>query len=366
MLFFKKKKLVFEKSITRDWGIIYAQIWHEVFTSEFKKQIGWGYTEVVFEGQKNTISIYRAPKEHIEGMRNFILNQLDKDNTWLKQQAVLVEEKAESVLTWVNKAKLVEWSEYSNEELASTLKEFVAKNIELGPAFIMMLWFPIQMEQHPESEKYKSAVDTAIECRAKIEKIGPLVDTFAREISVEALRRANLSSDYSKFITYQELLAFFTGGINFNEQELNSRKIYFLFTKLGILYDPLKKYLLDNGFDLKETEIEKTDIIKGRTAFSGYGRGIVKVINSKEEFGKMNEGDILVTGMTTPDFLPAIQKSSAFVTDEGGITCHAAIVSRELKKPCIIGTKIATQVLHDGDLVEVDADKGEVRILEKR
>ena len=60
-----------------------------------------------------------------------------------------------------------------------------------------------------------------------------------------------------------------------------------------------------------------------------------------------------------------MQKAGGIITDEGGITCHAAIVSRELGKPCIIGTKIATQILHDGDLVEVDADKGVVRIIER-
>jgi len=69
--------------------------------------------------------------------------------------------------------------------------------------------------------------------------------------------------------------------------------------------------------------------------------------------------------MTTPDFMPAMQKAAAFVTDEGGITCHAGIVARELKKPCVIGTKIATQVFKDGDLVEVDAGQGTVRIIER-
>ncbi|NTU99308.1 hypothetical protein HGA64_04895, partial [Candidatus Falkowbacteria bacterium] len=63
------------------------------------------------------------------------------------------------------------------------------------------------------------------------------------------------------------------------------------------------------------------------------------------------------------DFAQAMKKAAAFVTDEGGVTCHAAILARELKKPCIIGTKIATSVLQDGDLVEVDADNGVVRIL---
>ena len=69
--------------------------------------------------------------------------------------------------------------------------------------------------------------------------------------------------------------------------------------------------------------------------------------------------------MIKPDYLSAMKKAVAFVTDEGGITCHAAIVARELNRPCIIGTKIATKVLKDGDEVEVDADKGVVKILKR-
>jgi len=67
--------------------------------------------------------------------------------------------------------------------------------------------------------------------------------------------------------------------------------------------------------------------------------------------------------MTNPNMMPLIRKAKAIITDEGGITCHAAIISRELNIPCIIGTKIATKVLKDGDRVEVDADKGIVRKL---
>ncbi len=65
--------------------------------------------------------------------------------------------------------------------------------------------------------------------------------------------------------------------------------------------------------------------------------------------------------MTHPEFLVLMKKASAVITDEGGITCHAAIVAREMGKPCVIGTKIATKVLKDGDLVEVNADKGIVK-----
>ncbi len=101
--------------------------------------------------------------------------------------------------------------------------------------------------------------------------------------------------------------------------------------------------------------------IKGQVARSGKVRGRVKIVLTPKGCSKVQKGDILVATMSTPDFLPAMGKAAAFVTDIGGITCHAAIVAREMGKPCIIGTEIATKVLKDGDLVEVDAEKGIVR-----
>ena len=106
---------------------------------------------------------------------------------------------------------------------------------------------------------------------------------------------------------------------------------------------------------------EKT--IKGFSANKGRIEGVVRIILSAKDFHKINRGDILVTTMTSVDFVPIMEKVGAFVTNEGGITSHAAIVAREMNKPCIIGTQIATKVLKDGDRVEVDADKGTVKII---
>ncbi|HEV3244810.1 MAG TPA: PEP-utilizing enzyme, partial [Candidatus Paceibacterota bacterium] len=107
--------------------------------------------------------------------------------------------------------------------------------------------------------------------------------------------------------------------------------------------------------------------IKGTVASRGMARGIVHVIYdfADPKAVHFKSGDILVTAMTRPEFMPLIRKAAAIVTDEGGITSHAAIVSRELGKPCIIGTRNASQLLKDGDMVEVDAEKGIVRKLEK-
>ncbi len=101
-------------------------------------------------------------------------------------------------------------------------------------------------------------------------------------------------------------------------------------------------------------------ILKGIPASAGAVSGKVKVVLDPSQNSKMRKGDILVIEMTNPLFIPAIQKAKAIVTDTGGLLCHAAIVSRELKIPCIVNTKIATQVLKDDDLVEVNANKGVV------
>ena len=113
---------------------------------------------------------------------------------------------------------------------------------------------------------------------------------------------------------------------------------------------------------IPKTGDDATELI-GQTGNRGNYTGPVRVVMNTYDFGKVQPGDVLVTTMTTPDFIILMQKSGAIITDIGGLLCHAAIVSRELHKPCVIGTKFATQVLKDGDMVEVDADKGVVRIV---
>lgn len=103
--------------------------------------------------------------------------------------------------------------------------------------------------------------------------------------------------------------------------------------------------------------------IRGNVACGGKAVGRVKVVNRAEEIYKVNHGDVVVAPMTSPDFMPALRKCVAIVTNFGGITCHAAIISREFNIPCVVGTNNATEILKDGDLVEVDADNGIVKIL---
>ncbi|MAG60409.1 hypothetical protein CL619_01350 [archaeon] len=118
----------------------------------------------------------------------------------------------------------------------------------------------------------------------------------------------------------------------------------------------------------KPNEEEKEGILRGQIASQGKNKivqGRVRIIRRKSQVHELLDGEILVSPMTTPDFVPAMEKASAIVTDEGGITCHAAIVSREMHVSCIVGTKFATELLKSGDLVEVNTNQGTVTVLKK-
>ena len=153
--------------------------------------------------------------------------------------------------------------------------------------------------------------------------------------------------------------------------KINAQEVYKR-TELAI-------YLTSNGEDVILTgpqaeklaeEIQKQDIqmvdeFSGQTGCVGKATGSVKIVIRPEDMDKMEKGDVLVSIATDPDIVSAMKKASAIVTEQGGVTSHAAIVSRELNIPCVIGTKIATKVLKDGDIVEVDANQGLVKVIKR-
>jgi pyruvate,water dikinase len=111
---------------------------------------------------------------------------------------------------------------------------------------------------------------------------------------------------------------------------------------------------------LAEPEKAGRELVRGLGAAPGMASGRVRVIQRREDASDLDQGDVLVTHMTAPDWVPLMRKAAAIVTDSGGMTCHAAIVSRELGIPCVVGTANATEVLRDGEVVTVDAGEGVV------
>ena len=147
-------------------------------------------------------------------------------------------------------------------------------------------------------------------------------------------------------------------------ENLNMTEVY-----EGLIFNSGKlSYLKSHDLENYRNDLASVDAsvdLKGTSAYYGKVTGRVKIIKGHHDMSKFSKGDILVTTMTDPDFVPIMAIAKAIITDNGGVLCHAALISRELKIPCIVATEIATKVLKDGDMVEVDADNGIVKILKK-
>lgn len=176
------------------------------------------------------------------------------------------------------------------------------------------------------------------------------------------IEKANkLEKNILKYLTTKELKKYFDTKKLPEKIKERRNNLLIEFYKHPKIINFLKRDAVLNKIDPEHSLKINKKIFKGNIAFKGLVTGKVLIIRKVSEASKIKVGDILVTSMTDPRYLPAMKRAGAIITDEGGITCHAAIVARELKKPCIIGTKIATKALMDGDLVEVDADRGIIK-----
>lgn len=167
--------------------------------------------------------------------------------------------------------------------------------------------------------------------------------------------------------SFDELEALTKYGKKLTNQELKKRKKYRIMTQIdgeiSMFYGKINFEEAQKAISGKASLLVPATIIKGFPASRGFIRASVAIVNETKDIRKVKAGNILVSVMTHPDLMLAIQKCSGIITDAGGITSHAAIISREFNIPCIVGTGIATKILKDGDLVELDANNGIVRIM---
>ncbi|MBI4043894.1 MAG: hypothetical protein HY393_03765 [Candidatus Diapherotrites archaeon] len=181
----------------------------------------------------------------------------------------------------------------------------------------------------------------------------------------EIAKENGLTYEEFCYLSSREILSFLKQGRKL-PNKLPERK-----PKWGSFLDESGTEHLFSGEELQEllneivgTQTIQASELKGTVASKGgIIQGTAKVIISPDDFKHFEEGDILVAPETTPDFVPLMKKAKAIITDRGGITSHAAIVSREIGIACITGTNNATSILKSGERIEVDAEKGVIRKL---
>jgi phosphohistidine swiveling domain-containing protein len=192
-------------------------------------------------------------------------------------------------------------------------------------------------------------------------------DFHFRAFFNEVANRMSITYDDFLQLNADEIIKWLKGSIDteYVKKTVRKRREYFV----TYLVDDNKIYWFEgkeNFIAESVKEQPKNLVLTGKVAQRGKVSGTVKVVYCKEEIEKVNDGDILVSPMTTPEMMIAIMKCAGIVTDEGGVACHAAQISREFSIPCVIGTLDASTLLHDGDTVEIIADgiDGTVKLLQ--
>lgn len=189
-----------------------------------------------------------------------------------------------------------------------------------------------------------------------------LLDEIANKMDVELLDLFSYS--------YLEIENYFVTGKKIAKDEINSRKHngYAIVIKDGnftLITGKNEVQRLINQEEISEPfdKVINTQSFKGIPASRGYVQGTARVIEDASRISELKKGDILVTYMTTIEFTPAFRIVSGVITDEGGMSSHAAIISREFGIPCVVGTKFATKIISDNSTIELNANNGVIKII---
>ena len=338
-----EQKINFEKAYTRDTTMIIQQGWNACVTNLF------------YASKKNP---FTPPVIHYMNDGVIEIWENEKATQWtmdLVQELIKTDEQKLISLVDQYEKDIVEVKKYWKNDPITNPKVF-EKYVD--QVFKVMKGFNCM---------YFSSVDERTPAYIR-ERVLKLRDEDTYFDSNDKLIRASLIALYPELKGYENCIL--KSEIK-NPPSLETLKVrkksFVVIGEESSEQTTLREYLSNHPEYYFHIEVPPADshTLVGQIGNKGYAKGIVRIMKRKEQISEAQDGDIIVSTMTTPDFVPAMQKAAAIITDEGGITCHAAIVARELNKPCVIGTKFATKLLKNGDEVEVDADNGMVMILNR-
>ena len=365
LLFYSAKRNGYEKYFKKEYGVEFA----ETLLIPIKKD----HPIRVFN-LAQAKKFHKLSAKKIEYNPQIISDYIDQNNQTYRD----IEMQGKKML------KLIEQDKYA-ESLQMFKKLFDLYEIA-GAQYIIVFSLGLKLTGNSDRLKGVKAIvskhDTWRNSVAfKEEKMGEAVFYYLKYL----VDKKNLKIDplqLMKYLTLNEIEQWLDEKL----VDLEIKKIINSRKKQGFIYLNLRNEtdeIIDNqdaidairnhflALDKQEKTVKNKNEISGQVAYNSGEviRGEVVVIKDKADLKSKKsliDGKILVAIQTTPHYIPYVKNALAIITDEGGITCHAAIISREMKKPCITGTKNATEILRDGDLVEVDADRGVIRMLRNK
>ena len=346
---------------TRDFSLAWAQWWTTLANPELIKIIGVGVDSQLSYFNGILLETYRL-QEETEAFLLSVMN-LGSDNPFFSKK------KIKKYISMIKEIRLIIPNYDSSDFLK--IKEL---SIETYPWYTVSYllpqekWASLFLAKNPNN---KIIIERLIEARKESEGVISELCEYWRSISRQLLEKRKILEKYNGAITFKEIEEMLkTPSYIPDKKELEKRlKGYIYFKDRVYTGMALSEFFQKQCFFYQEEKGDKNiSELKGNVASSHNKiiQGKAQIILHKDQVHLFKSGNILITIMTTPLFLPAMKKASAIITNEGGLTCHAAITARELGIPCIIGTKIATKIFKDNDLIEVDAEKGIIRKIKEK
>ena len=332
------------------WGLQFTSIDGVLYTKNIKEEIGKKFTDAIMIADREGVSCF-LPKVQLNEIGKYFakeINNIQEAKRWCRR----VMEETDAIFKLMDSLK--QKSKYDYDDYKRLVD---ATFSHVPPNFVIK-----KAADYLDEERLKKYLPNFSRARTYTEPVYDEVDSVLKKIVQVISKQENVAATWMRYITHDEIKNYFEKGILPPLDILRKREkgcalwfhdgnctFYF-----GKEFREIKKKMMI---------VYRRKVIKGTTAYPGKIRGIARVVFDPHRVNVFNSGDILVTGMTRPEYLPLMEKSAGFVTDAGGILSHAAIVARELKKPCVIGTIVGTKKIKDGMMVEVDADKGIVKII---
>src|SRR3989344_3572080 len=318
----KEERPTYKKIFTRDFTLATVEIWvrpetiaPKIWTHEKQPYLPYIIAERL-EGRVNAFYDSRG----IAWMKQLLKTYIQNDKGFLDRISAEYEKAYRTLKETYTKTFVL-----SHKELT----DFLAKAEGFWIWFEALWWV---WEMTPDEQIGIKIPDSIFTLRENTQEIMPEIENLVR------------NSLYKLYPDLQDLIVVLTvteiaQGKLPDRNVLTDRHRGYYFVDNALLLGRDRAYIEGKyGIQFERYVIDSTAEVRGQVAYKGVVRGKVRILYGPKQIEKVSDGDIIVSPMTMPDVLPAMKKAGAFVTDEGGIMCHAAIIAREMKKPCIIGT----------------------------
>ncbi|MBU0536663.1 MAG: hypothetical protein KKE20_06875 [Nanoarchaeota archaeon] len=332
------------QSYAGKWGFLSSSFFGYFHTKLFKEYLGFGPKTVIMIIRKG-FSKGNFKKKELEGVSKKLAGILIKDKKTSDEWSSRLKKNADKFRKFMEKEKGKAMSSDKLDQFEKVYSDYyvIHRCVKQVPD---QLPPDLLDELLPVLEK----------ARLYSESVFDLFEEFIYSFADAVAKNTGYTKEQITSITREEYWEYLKSGSLPDKKLLEQR-----YEKTAMIFkNGIPEIILGDEVDELETSLLGSfeGVLKGKSAYPGKVKGTVRLILDPNRVGNFKKGDILVTGMTRPEYLPLMEKAGAVVTDAGGILCHAAIVARELKIPTVIGTEKATKVFKDGDKVLVDADKG--------